>query len=154
MFGVGETVGWRVTTVVPGVARLLVGVAAYYLFTQDSSEGNYAQLRAEGRMPPAAASRGTILEAIADHRVWALFVIYGACLGVELTINNIAALYFDDRFEFSVATAGLFGLMRYWHTHTGALASRKDDGVHVSQFRPGNHARTRLFKAVDISSQF
>ena len=50
MFGVGETFGWRVAMVIPGVALLLVGIA-YYFFTQDSPEGNYAQLRAEGRMP-------------------------------------------------------------------------------------------------------
>ena len=69
-------------------------------------------------------------------------------MGVELTINNIAALYPHDRFELSVATAGLiaglFGLMRFGDTHTGALAPRKDDGVHVSQFRPASHVRTRF----------
>ena len=128
MFGVGETVGWRVAMVVPGVALLLVGVA-YYFFTQDSPEGNYSQLRAEGRMPSAAATSGTFLEAIADYRVWALFVIYGACFGVELTINNIAALYFHDRFELSVATAGLiaglFGLMNIFARTMGGMLGDK-----------------------------
>ena len=128
MFGIGETVGWRVAMVVPGVALLLVGIA-YYFFTQDSPEGNYSQLRAKGRMPSAAATRGTFLEAIADYRVWALFVIYGACFGVELTINNIAALYFHDRFELSVAMAGLiaglFGLMNIFaRTMGGMLGDR------------------------------
>ena len=128
MFGVGETVGWRVAMVIPGIALLLVGIA-YYFFTQDSPEGNYAQLRAEGRMPPASAASGTFLEAIADYRVWALFIIYGACFGVELTINNIAALYFHDRFELSVATAGLiaglFGLMNIFaRTMGGMLGDR------------------------------
>ena len=128
MFGVGETVGWRVAMVVPGVALLLVGIA-YYFFTQDSPEGNYSQLRAEGRMPSAAATRGTFLEAIADYRVWALFVIYGACFGVELTINNIAALYFHDRFELSVGTAGLiaglFGLMNIFARTMGGMLGDK-----------------------------
>ena len=69
------------------------------------------------------------MEAIADYRVWALFLIYGACFGVELTINNIAALYFHDRFELSVATAGLiaglFGLMNIFaRTMGGMLGDR------------------------------
>ena len=42
-----------------------------------------------------------------DHRVWALFVIYGACFGIELTINNVAALYYHDRFGLSIGVAGL-----------------------------------------------
>ena len=128
MFGVGETVGWRVAMVTPGIALLLVGVA-YYFFTQDCPEGNYPQLRAEGRMPPASAASGTFLEAIADYRVWALFIIYGACFGVELTINNIAALYFHDRFELSVATAGviagLFGLMNIFARTMGGMLGDK-----------------------------
>ena len=128
MFGVGETVGWRVEMVIPGVALLLVGIA-YYYFTQDSPEGNYAQLRAEGRMPPASAASGTFLEVVADYRVWALFIIYGACFGVELTINNIAALYFHDRFELSVATAGLiaglFGLMNIFARTMGGVLGDK-----------------------------
>ena len=128
MFGVGETLGWRVAMVIPGIALMLVGIA-YYFFTQDTPEGNYAQLRADGRMPPASASRGTFLEAIADYRVWALFIIYGACFGVELTINNIAALYFHDRFELSLTTAGLiaglFGLMNIFARTTGGMLGDK-----------------------------
>ena len=128
MFGVGETFGWRVAMVIPGIALLLVGIA-YYFFTQDCPEGNYSQLRAEGRMLPASASSGGFMEAVADYRVWALFIIYGACFGVELTINNIAALYFHDRFELSVTTAGLiaglFGLMNIFARTMGGMLGDK-----------------------------
>ena len=92
MFGVGETLGWRVAMVVPGVALFLVGIA-YFFLTQDAPLGNYKDLRARGLMPQASQVRGTFLMAAKDYRVWALFIIYGACFGVELTINNIAALY-------------------------------------------------------------
>ena len=47
-------------------------------------------------MPSASQVKGSFWEAARDYRVWALFVIYGACFGVELTINNIAALYYYD----------------------------------------------------------
>ena len=39
---------------------------------------------------------GAFWEACRDRRVWALAVIYAACFGMELTIDNIAALYFVD----------------------------------------------------------
>jgi NNP family nitrate/nitrite transporter-like MFS transporter len=39
--------------------------------------------------------------------VWALFVGYGACFGVELTIHNIAASYFHDKFQLGLKEAGL-----------------------------------------------
>jgi NNP family nitrate/nitrite transporter-like MFS transporter len=39
--------------------------------------------------------------------VWALFIGYGACFGVELTIHNIAASYFHDRFQLSLEQAGM-----------------------------------------------
>ena len=114
MFGVGEVFGWRIAMVIPGAALMLVGIA-YYLLTQDCPKGNYRDLRARGLMPSTSASKGSFLEAARDPRVWALFIIYGACFGVELTINNIAALYYYDRFELNLATAGiiagLFGVM-------------------------------------------
>ena len=128
MFGVGEVAGWRAAMVVPGAALLLVGIA-YFLLTQDSPEGNYSKLRVEGRMDSASAVRGTFMEAAKDYRVWALFLIYGARFGVELTINNIAALYYHDRFGLSVGTAGLiaglFGLMNIFARTLGGLFGDK-----------------------------
>ena len=76
------------------------------------------QLRRAARARRALAGLGTkgaFGEAARDHRVWALFVIYGACFGIELTINNVAALYYHDHFGLSIGMAGviagLFGLM-------------------------------------------
>ena len=57
--------------------------------------------------------------------MWALFVIYGACFGIELTINNVAALYFHDRFAVGVGLAGviagLFGLMNIFARTLGGF---------------------------------
>ena len=128
MFGVGETFGWRVAMVVPGVALFLVGIA-YFFLTQDAPLGNYKELRAKGLMPQASQVRGTFLMAAKDYRVWALFVIYGACFGVELTINNIAALYYFDTFELDLKTAGLiaglFGLMNLFARTLGGVFGDK-----------------------------
>ncbi len=128
MFGVGELLGWRIAMVIPGAALMLVGVA-YYFFTQDCPQGNYRELRAKGLMPSSSAAKGSFLEAAKDPRVWALFVIYGACFGVELTINNIAALYYYDRFELNLATAGIiagtFGLMNIFARTLGGMFGDK-----------------------------
>ena len=114
MFGVGETFGWRLAMVVPGVALFITGIA-YARFTKDAPDGNFDELRARGELAPVEASKGSFMEAARDGRVWALFVIYGACFGIELTINNVAALYFHDHFQLSIGMAGLiaglFGLM-------------------------------------------
>ncbi len=128
MLGVNEAFGWRVAMVIPGVGLFLVGIA-YYFLTQDSPEGNYRDLRAAGKMAPSPSVSGSFLDAARDYRVWTLFVIYGACFGVELTINNVAALYYYDRFELNLATAGLiaglFGLMNIFARTLGGYFGDK-----------------------------
>ena len=64
------------------------------ILTQDTPDGSLAELRARGQVAPRTRSGG-FMEAAADPRVWALFAIYGSCFGMELTIDNIAALYFS-----------------------------------------------------------
>lgn len=101
---------------------------AYYCLTQDAPQGNYKQLRAAGKLPPLSdKEHGSFWLAARDYRVWALFVIYAACFGIELTINNVAALYYHDRFAMDVKTAGLiaglFGLMNIFARTLGGVFS-------------------------------
>ncbi len=86
-------------------------------------KGTYRELRAAGRIAPRQQVKGSFGAAARDPRVWALFAIYGACFGIELTVNNVLALYFIDYFDFfrsmdaiqavqwAGAAAMLFGLM-------------------------------------------
>ncbi|MCB8887803.1 MFS transporter [Vreelandella malpeensis] len=129
MLGASETLGWRLAMLVPGVVLFCTGIG-YWLFTQDAPDGNFADLRRRGELPPAAGEYGALrsfLAAARDIRVWALFVVYGLCFGVELTINNIAAIYFFDRFDLTLATAGLiaglFGLMNVFARTLGGVFS-------------------------------
>jgi NNP family nitrate/nitrite transporter-like MFS transporter len=116
VLGFSSFMGWRLSMVIAGAVCALAGVA-YYFLTQDAPEGNFAALRAAKRMPSKQAVRGSFVEACRDHRVWALALIYGACFGLELTIDNIAVLYFLDYFDelkqapemSALATAGLIG---------------------------------------------
>jgi NNP family nitrate/nitrite transporter-like MFS transporter len=135
VLGFSSAMGWRAAMVVAGATCALAGVA-YWFLTQDTPEGNFRELRAAGKLSKRSA-QGTFLEACRDHRVWALFVVYGACFGIELTINNIAALYFVDYFaEFkqmsavdALKTAGLiaslFGLMNLFARTLGGVFGDK-----------------------------
>ncbi len=129
MLGVNEALGWRLAMVVPGVVLFIAGIG-YYLFTQDAPDGNFDELRARGELPEANGEHGmsaSFKAAAKDIRVWALFVVYAACFGVELTINNIAAIYFFDNFDLTLATAGmiagLFGLMNIFARTLGGVFS-------------------------------
>ena len=123
--GATEALGWRLSMLVAGAVCLVTGIAYYYL-TQDTPEGNFEDLRRRGEeIGTAAAAKGTFLTACRDTRVWALFFIYAACFGIELTINNVAALYFADYFTLDLATAGMvaaiFGLMNLFARTLGGM---------------------------------
>lgn len=123
-FGFSEAVGWRLSMVVVGAIIFLIGIA-YFFLTQDAPDGNYDELRAKGMLPEKAKVTGAYLHALKDPRVWVLFVIYGACFGIELTVNNVAALYFIDYYDLSLVTAGFvaasFGLMNMFARTLGGL---------------------------------
>ncbi len=126
VFGFSAAWGWRLSMFVAGLVCLLTGVA-YYYFTQDTPDGNFKDLRAAGKMPDKKKTNGTFLEALKDHRVWALSLIYGCCFGMELTICNVAALYFADYFELSLFWAGamafLYGGMNLFARPLGGIIS-------------------------------
>ena len=124
--GAADVIGWRIAMVIPGVALFLMGIA-YFKFTQDYPDSH--QAGANGQQEPPGARGRAFLEAARDYRVWALFLIYGACFGVELTMNNIAALYYHDRFGLGVGLAGLiaglFGLMNLFARSLGGIIGDK-----------------------------
>lgn len=119
---------WRLSMVIAGAVCLLAGIA-YYFVTKDLPDGNFKELREKGELRKGAEVKGSFMKAAKDKRVWALFGIYGACFGIELTINNMAALYYKDYFGLGLATAGivagLFGLMNIFaRTMGGVIGDR------------------------------
>lgn len=123
-FGFTEAAGWRLSMIVVGAAIFVTGIA-YYVFTQDAPDGNYKDLRARNMMPAKKKVTGSYFNALKDYRVWILFLIYGACFGIELTVNNVAALYFADYFDLSLVAAGMtaaaFGLMNIFARTLGGI---------------------------------
>ncbi len=124
--GYGDPAAWRLSMVAAGGVCFLTGIA-YFLFTTDLPDGNFKELRAAGEMPSKAKGKGSFWLAARDYRVWALFLVYAACFGIELTINNIAAIYYMDSFGLGLKTAGLvaglFGLMNIFARTLGGFIS-------------------------------
>jgi NNP family nitrate/nitrite transporter-like MFS transporter len=120
--------------VAAGAVCFLMGLA-YARFTQDCPEGNFSELRAAGKMPPKKQTKGSFMAACRDVRVWALFVAYAGCFGIELTIKNVAALYFVDYFDafkqmdattamsWAGGLAALYGGMNVFSRTLGGIAS-------------------------------
>lgn len=127
-FGFSSFLSWRLAMVLAGAVCFITGIA-YFKLTQDAPEGNFKELRAAGKMRIGKETNGTFWLAAKDFRVWALVLVYGACFGIELTINNIAALYFIDEFELTLKTAGLvaslFGLMNIFARTLGGIFGDK-----------------------------
>ena len=121
--GFAASTSWRLCMVIAGGVCAFAGIL-YYRVTQDTPAGNYSDLRATGKLHPKPPS-GTFLMACRDHRVWALGLIYAACFGVEITIDNIAALYFTDYFHLGLKTAGMvaasFGMMNLFARALGGI---------------------------------
>jgi NNP family nitrate/nitrite transporter-like MFS transporter len=118
--GFSTSWGWRASMMLAGAVCALWGVL-YLKFTQDTPEGNFNTIH---KTRDRSASGG-FLVACRDYRVWALFVAYGACFGIELTMNNIAALYFIDYFGLGMTAAGAaaacFGLMNLFARTLGGV---------------------------------
>jgi len=114
--GTEKFLGWRIAMVVPGVLMFCTGIA-YYFLTEDTPDAK-----------PFAPRIGTraLWEAAGDYRVWLLFLLYGACFGVEITVDNVAALYFKDSFHVTLKLAGflasLIGMMNLFARALGGFA--------------------------------
>ncbi|MBE8718584.1 MFS transporter [Cellvibrio polysaccharolyticus] len=130
MFGVEQSMGWRIALLVPGILMVIVGVL-YWKFTQDCVQGNFSELRALGINAGSDKKGGLAILAHAarNYRVWVLFVTYAACFGIEIFIHNIVAMYYVTHFEFGLKEAGLaagiFGLLALFARSLGGYLSDK-----------------------------
>ena len=104
-FGIADEIAWRYSMVIAGIITLLMGLV-YYFFTQDTPEGNFVDLKKDGRMPTLKKDEETFLSVLKDYRVWILFIVYAACFGIELTVYGTMDDYLQNAFGLARATAG------------------------------------------------
>jgi len=86
--GFSQAASWRLCMVCVGLACWAMAYA-YLKLTQDTPDG---------QPPVRSKSPVGLLDVARDPRVWVLFIAYAACFGTELTMKNIAALYYVDHF--------------------------------------------------------
>ena len=122
--GFAAWASWRLSMLVCGGALLLTGIA-YFFLTQDTPTGDWKDRPQSVR---SNANKG-FKDALNDRRVWCLTLMYAASFGIELTIDNIAALYFVDQFKLKLALAGLvagsFGMMNLFARALGGIVSNR-----------------------------
>jgi NNP family nitrate/nitrite transporter-like MFS transporter len=116
---------WRCVFVIPAVLSFGVGIIIYCI-TDDCPKGNYGEIKRHGAMTDISFA-GRFRRATMDHNTWILFLQYGCCYGVELTMNNAAALYFTDEFgqstESAAAIASIYGWMNLFSRGMGGFIS-------------------------------
>ncbi|CAO2204503.1 unnamed protein product [Urochloa humidicola] len=96
---------WRLAFFIPALMQSCSAIAVL-AFGQDMPGGNYGKLHESGEMHRASVG-GVLRHGVGNYRGWILALLYGYCFGVELTVNNIVAQYFFDRFGVNLRTAGL-----------------------------------------------
>ena len=118
---------WRVVSIVPAVVAFGTGLAIYF-YSDDAPKGNYNELKKHGQMAEVSAG-ASFRQGAFNINTWFLFIQYACCFGVELTMNNAAALYFKDKFELTTesaaAIASIFGFMNLFARGLGGYLSDK-----------------------------
>lgn len=127
--GFSKSEAWRLAMIVPGSMMLLCGIL-YYFFTKDTPAGNLEDLPKSDKK----TDKSNIMEVLTDWRVWVLALAYALCFGMEITFDNVAALYFVDTFQFDQKTAGLlaglFGFMNIFARAMGGIFADKISKVY------------------------
>merc|ERR1719512_520128 len=118
---------WRSVNIVPAIVGFLTGIAVY-CFSDDAPKGQYKELKKHGVMPEVSAA-ASFRDGAFNINTWLLFIQYACCFGVELTMNNAAALYFREEFdqttESAAAIASIFGWMNLFARGFGGFLSDK-----------------------------
>mmetsp|Transcript_11592 Transcript_11592/g.25908 ORF Transcript_11592/g.25908 Transcript_11592/m.25908 type:complete len:459 (+) Transcript_11592:272-1648(+) len=132
---------WRTVCIVPAVVAMIWAICLYY-FSDDAPKGNYSELKKHGVMleidPVESFRIGSL-----NWNTWVLFIQYACCFGVELTMNNAAALYFKDEFgqstEAAAAIASIFGWMNLFARGLGGFISDVSNTGHGMRGRLWTH---------------
>jgi len=118
---------WRTVCIVPAVVAFSTGALITFV-SDDCPKGNYSDLKKQGLMPEVSAAASFRSGAL-NINTWILFMHYGCSFGVELTMNNAAALYFKEIFKLSTesaaAIASIFGFMNLFARGIGGFSSDK-----------------------------
>jgi NNP family nitrate/nitrite transporter-like MFS transporter len=119
------TSAWRHVCIIPAIVAFLTGIMVFFI-SDDSPKGNFNEMKRQGTMAEVSAA-ASFRSGACNFNTWILFLQYGCCFGVELTMNNAAALYFHDKFDLTTenaaAAASIFGWMNLFARGLGGWSS-------------------------------
>ena len=125
IYGGDASAAWRTVSIVPAVIGFISGVAVYFI-ADDEPRGNYSELIAQKARKPVGFWESWLGGSM-HLNTWYLAIQYACCFGVELTMNNATALYFENEFGQSPSTAGaiasVFGWMNLFARGCGGFYS-------------------------------
>lgn len=139
-----DDTAWRVAMAVPALMCATITIPMY-LFGNDSPQGKWDDRMYNNKKKGTSNTGGSKCAGFNDWRVWVLAMQYGACFGIELTINNSMAAYLEEYFvvdsincrrgadgseecsllgrDTAGMIAGLFGLMNLFARAIGGVVS-------------------------------
>jgi MFS transporter, NNP family, nitrate/nitrite transporter len=116
---------WRTACVIPAIVAVGTAILIYKV-SDDTPKGNFSELKAHGVMT-APSFMESFWVGMLDLNTWIMAIQYGCCFGVQLTMNNAAALYFKDEFgqstESAAAIASVFSWMLLFARALGGFSS-------------------------------
>jgi len=125
--GASPETAWRTVSIVPAIVAFATGMVIMRI-SDDCPKGNYKDMKEKGIMAEVSAAASFRTGAL-NFNTWLLFIQYGCCFGVELTMNNAAATYFTEEFdqdtETAAAIASIFGWMNLFARGLGGFTSDK-----------------------------
>jgi len=124
-FGLSADTAWRTVCIVPAVISFTAGFLVLGV-SDDCPKGNYKDMKRNGTMKEVSAT-ASFRNGATNLNTWILFIHYGCCFGVELTMNNFAAQYFTETYflttQQSAIIASIFGLMNLFARGIGGYSS-------------------------------
>ncbi|XP_044502046.1 high affinity nitrate transporter 2.7-like [Mangifera indica] len=127
-FNVPLFTAWRLAFIVPSMFQVLTAILVL-IYGQDLPSGNYKDFKKARKNSKGEDDNFlyVLFNGLKNYRGWILALTYGYSFGVELTIDNIIAQYFYDRFNVNLQVAGTiaasFGLANWFSRPMGGVVS-------------------------------